>query len=327
MDTTFIRYSETRPEIIIAWKVLLKELSVEQIHKQFEEYKWFCHNHSTSFNLIEKKVNSLFVIDYKNQKFPLHFKFSIETQKHHPDYPLYFFRIRKINKGVRWGDKKQLNYEKLEFEDIQTISDVWEKPTNMVTSYQRLNMPKNSVLYTSLMPSTAVLETGLIAKDMFFLIIYKDKNKFRFSDCSRFVYFNELTEEENLKRYIIFNLLREEFIRILPQSYNEENQYCTAYSIAKRFFIDDNTDAIQYPSVRGLNHMNFAFFENHIKNNLELVGIRVCGLVEQKGMLTDIKIIADGFWNKELNKMEYYSPYSDKSKQVFTQYLNIMISK
>lgn len=184
MDTTFIRYNETRPENIVAWKILLKELSVEQIHKQFEEYKWFCHNHSTSFNLIEEKVNSLFLIDYKNQKFPLHFKFSIETEKHHPDYPLYFFRIRQIKKGVRWGDEE-----------------------------------------------------------------------------------------------------------------------------------------------RGLNHMNFAFFENHIKNNLELVGIRVCSLVEQKGMLANIKIIADGFWNEELNKMEYYSPYSDKSKKIFTQYLNIMMSK
>lgn len=141
------------------------------------------------------------------------------------------------------------------------------------------------------------------------------------------VYFNQLTEEESLKRYVMFNLLRDEFTRVLPENYREENQYYIAYSIAKRFFIEESVDAIQYPSCRGLGHQNFAFFEDHVRDNLEFVGLRACGLSEQKGTSANIIFFADGFGNEELNKFEYYSPYSDKSKLIFTQYLNIMMSK
>lgn len=327
MDTTFLKHDEQRSENIIAWRLLLKEITLEQIHNQFEEYKLFCHNYSTSFNLIEEKVNSLFSIDYMGSKFPLHFKFAIDSENHSPDFPHYFFRIRKMKGEVYIDDEKQLNYETLEFKDIQTINDVWEKPADIVTSYQRLSKPLNTVLYTSLMSSTAILELRLKPKDLFFLMIYKDKRRFKFSDCCRFIYFNQLTEEENLKRYVMFNLLRDEFTRVLPENYREENQYCIAYSIAKRFFIEESVDAIQYPSCRGLGHQNFAFFEDHVRDNLEFVGLRACGLSEQKGTSANIIFFADGFWNEELNKFEYYSPYSDKSKLIFTQYLNIMMSK
>lgn len=328
MDTTFLKYNEQAIGNIIAWKTLLKNISLEQIHKQFEEYELFCHHDLTSFNSIEKKINSLFLVDYAETQFPLHFKYIINIEKRPPNNPYYFFRIREMKKGsyIDMCDKKII-FDTMEFEEIQTINDVWERPVEQVTSYQRLSKPHNTVLYTSLMPSTAILELDIQPKNLFFLIIYKHKCKFKFSDCCRFVYYNELSEEENLKRYVMFTLLRNEFTRILPKGYKEQNQYCSAYTIAKRFFIGDNVAAIQYPSTRGLGHKNFAFFENNIRNNLEFVGLRLCMLQEKKGTSAKMICFANGFWNDELNKFEYHSLDSDKSKEVFTPILNIMMSK
>jgi hypothetical protein len=171
--------------------------------------------------------------------------------------------------------KNGIDFNTIEFEEIQSLKDIWERPAEEVEYYQRLNKPHASVLYTSLMPSTAVIETNLKNKDLFFLIVYKSTGNFNYSDCSNFFYFDGLTEEENMKRYILFYLLRDEFIRILPESYESENQYCSSYYISKKFFISEDSQAIQYPSICGLGHRNFAFWGN-IREHLEFVGLRFC---------------------------------------------------
>jgi hypothetical protein len=262
-------------------------------------------------------VKSLFEIDLNGHKFSPNFKYSIRAEKRTSEFPYYLFRVRKLTKGSLIDiDKNGIDFKNMEFEEIQTLQDIWEKPAGQVCDYQRLNCPHHSVLYTSLMPSTAILETNLKEKDFFFLIIYKSMGNFTYSDCSNFIYFNELTEEENMKRYIMFSLLREEFTRILPGSYKEGNQYCAAYSISKKFFISEDSQAIQYPSTRGLGHKNFAFWGN-IRDCLDFVGFRFCTLMEKKGTQSNLSVLADSFWNGDLAKFEYFSPYSKESKQIF----------
>jgi hypothetical protein len=189
-----------------------------------------------------------------------------------------------LTKGSWWNiNKDGIDFNTLEFEEIQSLKDIWERPAEEVKHYQRLNKPNTSVLYTSLMPSTAIIETNLKDKDLFFLIVYKSTGNFSYSDCSNFIYFDGLTEEENLKRYILFYLLRDEFTRILPESYEFENQYCASYCISRKFFIDENSQSIQYPSTRGLGHRNFAFWGN-IREYLEFVGFRFCYLNKKEGI-------------------------------------------
>jgi hypothetical protein len=317
MNNNFVRLNLNFKEDILSWKSLLASYSLESINQQFENYKAQCHLDGVNFNRIETTVKSLFEINFNGHNFSPNFQYSIEPKNRSSNFPYYFFRIRKLTKG-NWIDinNKGINFETMEFEEIQTIRDIWERPAEQVDYYQRLNNPYHSVLYTSLMPSTTILETGLNEKDFFFLIVYKSIGNFRYNDCCNFVYFNELSEEENMKRYIMFYLLRDEFTRILPGSYQEGNQYCAAYSISNKFFISEDAHAIQYPSTRGLGHKNFAFLKN-IHECLDFVGFRFCTLVEKKGTQSNLSVLADCFWNNDINRFEYFSPYSEESKRVF----------
>ena len=168
------------------------------------------------------------------------------------------------------------------------------------------------------MTSTALLETNIHKKeDLFLLIVYKSRREIIYNDCCKFIYYNELTEAENMKRYILFHLLRNEFTRILPKSYNSENQYCAAESISRKFFITENTDGIQYPSTRGLGHHNFAFWSGTARSCLEFIGFRLCTMNYKDGHKSMNNIFVDCIWNIDLNKFEYISPFSEKSKQIF----------
>lgn len=322
-----IVYTDLASEEVSAWRFLLENLTFEKINNQFESYQNSCLKYPTSFNLIIENINSLFDIEYSGHNFFPNFIHNI-TSDAGDNIPYYFFRIRRIEKGVYYdvSDENNLLLETLEFEDIQNWGDVWEKPADLVDQYQRLSKPKNTVLYTSLMPSTALLETNIHENNsLFFLITYKSKRKIQYSDCCNFVYYNNLSENENLKRYIIFQFLRNEFTRVLPNSYNSEIQYCAAESISKRFFISDDVDGIQYPSTRGLGHRNFAFWSNSARECLEFVGLRCCKLINRVGQQTQHSVFADCFWNSKLKKFEYVSPQSEQSRQVYGDMLLSML--
>jgi len=324
-----IVYTDLDSSEISAWKYLLQNLTFEKINNQFEAYQNTCLRYPTTFKRIENSINSLFNVQYLGHDFSPHFKHTITSEKGER-IPDYFFRIRKREKGVYYDVDKEnkLLPETIEFEDIQIWSDVWEKPANLVNNYQRLSKPQDSVLYTSLMTSTALLETNIKQGDLYFLIVYKSKRKIQYSDCCNFVYYNNLSEDENMKRYIIFEFLRNEFTRVLPSTYDSENQYCAAESISKKFFISDDVDAIQYPSTRGIGHRNAAFLSTTVRDCLEFVGFRYCIMNSNNGNQSMNSVFADGFWNSNSKKFEYHSFDSDKSKLIFgDMLLSILITK
>lgn len=327
-----IIYTDLEPvEEIGGWKFLLKNLSLERINSQLESYINTCLHYPTSFGQIEVCINSLFNVDYMGKDFYPNFKLKITSKFGNQNHPYYLFRIRNISKGIdfKLNDSRAIIAETLDLEELQTFNDIWERPAEQVTTYQRLSKPNHSVLYTSLMTSTALLETNIREKqDLFFLIVYKSKRNIVYNDCCHFVYYNNLTEKENMKRYIIFQFLRNEFTRILPETYNSEHQYCTAEAISRKFFISEDVDGIQYPSTRGLGHQNMAFWSSSARNCLDFVGIRCCRMDKRNGYQSQHKIFADCFWNEKSMHFEYVSPYSEKSKQVFDDpILNILLSK
>jgi len=324
-----IVYTDLDKEDISSWKYLLNNLTLKKIVDHFESYQDLCLRYMTTFERIENKINKLFNVEYYGHDFCPHFKHTI-TSDNEEKSQYYFFRIRRIEKGVYYDldSENKILLETLEFKDMQILSDIWEKPANLVTQYQRLSKPQNSVLYTSLMPSTALLETNIEQESLFFLITYKNRKKFLFSDCCNFVYYNNLSEEENMKRYTIFQILRNEFTRVLPNSYDSEIQYCAAAAISDKFFISDDVDAIQYPSTRGIGHSNFAFMSKSTRECLEFVGFRCCKMDERIGYQSKYTVFADGFWNNSLKKFEYYSPNSDKSQRIYGDLLlNALILK
>ena len=329
MNNNVIHHTPSKEEIL-SWKNLLSRFTLESINQHFENYRTHCLYYPTNEKRIEIAVDSLFEIKNQNHSFSPHFKYCISPEKRHLSFPYYFFRIRKLTKGS-WFEKKKdengIDFNTMEFEEIQTLKDIWERPAEEVTYYQRLNKPYTSVLYTSLEPSAAIFEANLNDKDLFFLIVYKSAGSFNYSDCSNFIYYNGLTEEENLKRYILFYILRDEFTRILPESYETKNQYCVSYYISKKFFISEDSHGIQYPSTRSLGQRNFAFWGN-IREHLEFVGFRFCYLNKKGKLQSRIKIIADSFWNDGSRRFEYFSPFSKESKKIFEDpLLSAMLQK
>jgi hypothetical protein len=333
MGNDWIPYSLSKEEILM-WRHFLSHFSLDYINQQIQTYKSCCLHYATNEHRIAKAVESLFEIKYQGHSFPPNFKYSIIPEKRPQNFPYYFFRIRPLEKQVRFetlNNNSSINFETLEFEDIQTFQDVWEPPADKVTKYGRLHKPHTPVLYTSLEPSAAVKETIIQNHDpdkvQFIMIVYKSVGDFCYSDCSNFLYFKDLTEEENMKRYILFNFLRDEFTRTLPKPYNERDQYCAAYHISKKFFIAEESQAIQYPSARGLGQRNFAFWGN-IRECLDFVGFRCCYITETNGRTSNISILADCFWDEESGHFRYYSPYSEESKQVFGEpLLSMMLQK
>ena len=327
MNNNIIHYTPSKEEIF-SWKNLLAKFTLESINQYFENYRTHCLYYATNAKRIEMAVESLFEIKYQNHSFYPDFKYCITPPKRSWSFPYYFFRIRKLTKGS-WFEKDRngIDFKTMAFEEIQSLKDIWERPADEVTYYQRLNKPNTSVLYTSLEPSSAVFEANLQDKDLFFLIVYKIIGDFKYSDCSNFLYYDGLTEEENLKRYILFYILRNEFTRILPESYETKNQYCASYYISKKFFIHADTQAIQYPSTRSLGQRNFAFWGN-IRKHLEFVGFRFCYLNKSERKQSHLSIIADSFWDDNSGRFEYLSPYSEKSMQIFGEpLLSMMLQK
>lgn len=315
-------------EEILMWKYFLKNYTLESILRDFETFKLSCHSYYNNSIRIEKLVQSLLSIKFQGSTFSPNFAYTIESEKHPKNIPFYFFRIRKLSND-NYSQLRILNttYSNIDLLEMKTINDVWERPVESINTYQRLNCPKKTVLYTSLDPTTAMNETRLKPNDLFALIVYKHNTLFRYSDCSRFINFEELTEEENMKRYIMFDFLRNEFSRIYPTSYNESIQYATAYYISQKFFIGRGSQAIQYSSTRGLNHINFAFWDS-IKEILSFVGFRFCRVVERDGSEFKIEVFADAFWDDSTNNFTYHSPFSTESKLIFGDpYLDIMLQK
>lgn len=83
------------------------------------------------------------------------------------------------------------------------------------------------------------------------------------------------------------------------------------------------------PSVRGIRHNNFAFISEKGISSLTPIGVRFCIVNDTtKNFTTPTSIIADGYWNYDLNKFEWYSPFSDKSKETYSDILlSVMLSK
>jgi hypothetical protein len=317
---------------ILPMKAILQELSLESIDRQFASFKYTCF---VAPEHIERRIASLLKNLFNTKYGQIDFKYIIEgllvDPVTHRAEPPYHFRVRKADPDkVLAGDfnlSEKDTYDTLFFAAMNCESDMWARPESMVADYNRLNKPSQSVLYTSLDGSTTLVEADVNDGELFFMICYKRTKPIMFSDCSRFVAFDELTEDENLKRYVIFNLLRNEFVREFPKTYDKQSQYCLSSNVAEHFFIGEGVDAIQYPSVKGLGAYNFAFFGNKANEFLTPICVKFCNLKEHVGeRQAYIEVIANGFWQD--NKFVWTPPKSKLSDKLLNDpVLEMFLSK
>ena len=291
-------------ETILAWKWMLSKYSLSDIEKEYYLFKrrLFGSNNITP-KYVENLVSSLFVNTLQEQEFRIRFNHSINVPLQENNLilaPTYLFRIRKSISN----DIDEVKNE------LTNLCDIWEKPNHLCTQYGRLNKTSESVLYTSFEPTTAILECNVKRGDLFFLICYKRHSEITVSDCSNFVYYNNLTHEENLKRYTIFNLLRNEFTRILPDYFGEQSQYYLSYYIFQYFFKAENTCAAMYPSVKSICANNLIFFEEEADKHLDLICVklwRAPNNILRTGNIADE--LSYAFW--ENNSFVWYDPKSE----------------
>lgn len=313
----------TRPLIpqsnIVPMKAILQELTLESIDNQFTNLKY---HYFVAPQYIEKRIDELLSNLFKTKYGQIDFKYNIDGQLVNPITsevePPYQFRVRKADpKAIYRGDlilSSNQIFDTLEFADMNYENDMWARPSSMIKDYGRLHKPNQSVLYTSLDGSTTIVEADVNIGDFFFMICYKRVKPMQFSDCTRFVAFEELTEEENLKRYVMFNLLKNEFTREFPKTYEKQHQYCLSSKIADYFFIHSDADAIQYSSVKGLGHNNFAFFDGKAKECLTPICVKFCRLEDKyNGVNSKLSFICNGLWVE--NKFVWTSLDSTLSKE------------
>jgi len=327
---SYIRCPLVPESNILPMKAILGELSLENIDGQFADFKYTCF---VAPRYIEKRITGLLENLFKTKYGQMDFKYIIDgplvDPVTHRREPLFHFRVRKVDPTkVFKGDfnlSKDRIYESLYFAVMSCENDMWANPSPK--EYGRLNKLEQSILYTSLDGSTTLVEADVNFEDFFFMICYKRTKPMVFSDCSRFVAFDELTEEENLKRYTIFNLLRNEFVREFPKTYDKQSQYCLSSNIAEHFFVGDGVDAIQYPSVKGLGAFNFAFFGDRAKECLTPVCVKFCRLEESiDERQAHIEVITNGFWRN--NRFVWTPPISKLSEELLTDpILDVYLTK
>lgn len=316
--TSYIKRPLIPQSNIMPMKAVLQELTLESIDNQFTNLK---NHYCAAPQHIERRIDNLLENLFKTKYGQIDFKYNIDGQLINPitGYmePPYQFRIRKANpKAICKGDftlTTEQIFDSLEFADMNCENDMWARPSSMVTDYGRLHKPNQSVLYTSLDGSTTIVEADVDVGDFFFIVCYKRVKPMQFSDCTRFVAFEELTEEENLKRYVMFNLLVNEFTKEFPKTYNKQHQYCLSSNVADYFFNYPDIDAIQYPSVKKLGNRNFAYFDDKARKCLTPICVKFCRFEDRIDDRPLIKFMYNGFWID--NRFVWAHPNSNLSKE------------
>lgn len=296
-------------ENTIALKYFLSKYSLSAIESEYNTFKARCYNSGNiSENSVKRLVDSLFVKDDIKFSFAVSIEIKL-VDKGIVQPPLFVFRSRKSSVKSN-SDLTLSNIE----QEIGKASDLWEKPRELCKTFERVNKVGESVLYTSYETTTTFCELNLQPNDYFYVVAYKRNKRIKASTCVNFVYYNQLTEVENLKRYAIFTLLRNEFTRALPSMYSKQSQYYISYYLAKRFFIAENTCGLEYPSVKGIGANNFVFFDNEAKKCLDIICVRLCRFADTEAKRSSnlIDVIMSGFL--EENKIKWFGATSQEAK-------------
>lgn len=163
----------------------------------------------------------------------------------------YFYRVRKLTTSFLG-------------EELKSKTDFWSPPPNLITKYQRLNKPNESLLYTALDIDTAIAETKIGKGDFFTLIIYENVAELK-AVCIGTAINESNTEDslDELKRIEIDDFFAEEFSKSVGTGL--EYYYKTSELIAKDFFDLPPRlvqDAWEYPSIHNRNRFNICLRPN-----------------------------------------------------------------
>lgn len=214
------------------------------------------------------------------------------------------YRIRKLT-----DEDKNKN----SFLSMKKEVDAWYPPKHVVKR-GRLNKKGESVLYVADSPLTAIKETKLLVNDLFYLIVYRNKDPFRIAYLGDWKPISGLSDEENFKLQLFNDFLVSEFTKDVGDG--TEYLYRPSEMIAKKFLRHPEKDlGWMYPSISNKNAANLCIKPDIAPQLLQLVGVRVCKLLEDKDY--NIGVIGDAIDYDQHGHFVYVSPGSELSRKTF----------
>ena len=289
------------------FKKCFKQISIKELNERISNFRRAVDLRTITEIRLKAELHKLFSVNLNEESVSFFIKSDTETLPHSKHH---FYRIRKFSK------EDYLGLENKTFVSMQQESDAWLRPPEQVTTYGRLNRPKNSILYLSYEPTNAIFETDCKINECFFLLVYENKKQMRLSQIQSTAYFEEFDELENAKIIILNNFLLSEFTRWV--SSGREYLYRSSLAIYEEFFFTDLIDGFCYPSIRSESKtgFNICFSESSAKNNLSLLGVMVCQLqgptIESE---FGFNLIYDGFLSD--GSFSFYGANSDIARQKY----------
>lgn len=290
------------------FKECLSKLSIKELIERIIYFKNHISLRNSTEEDLKKELKKIFEIDFRGNKSYFFFNDDTLTPENH-NY--HFYRIRKFTK------KDYEGFNNRNFDSLKQESDIWAKPSHLINEYGRLNRKEETILYASNQSVNAIHETNCQVGELFFLLVYKNKKRMRFSQIHHLKYQDDFTEEENSKLFIMHEFIASEFIKYVP--IGKEYLYKTSLLIYELFFHKDLNDGFTYPSVKSnsTNGFNLAFNTKQYQENLNFLGAMVCRL--QEGDETcefRTELILDAFLNDQ-NNFDFYNFNSEISNKKF----------
>lgn len=293
--------SSQRQQFIIQAKKILANVTVHEILKRKSRFRGIDLKKISDDDLF-KEIKKVLEIYVEGQPFQVSLISSRFIGQPHVRTLLY--RVRKLT---------DLDISHNDFVSMRKPADAWYPPSQFV-SQGRLNKIGESLLYLAEDPKTAIIETHLQPGDLFYLIVFRTGNPFRATFFEESETLPELSDDENAKLQLFNDFLISEFVKHVGKG--TEYLYRTSEIIAKQFLCHRDLDvAWSYPSIANSRRSNLCFKSEIAYDHLDLVGVRVCRLVNQ----TDYRlgVIGDAIEVDKSGNFIYVSAKSKISQETF----------
>lgn len=215
-----------------------------------------------NFQELKNKIEEFFLMDLKKEskeKIKQIIKSIINPEKGILVNFQFIVRMEKEKKLYRarnlYGDE---NFK------IEEKYELWNPPEEFVKKYERLNLPNESVLYTSLDFKTCLDETEIKINDYFLLIEYKTLYEINLiniptiKELEKEIETFPLENNSREKLKLIFNFI----IRCFQM-----NNYTVSNIIKDMFYYDKNCDGWIYSSVKNSSSKNIVLLPEVAKEN------------------------------------------------------------
>jgi hypothetical protein len=292
------------------FKECFASLSIRELNDRINFYRTLNFK-AISEERLKQEIRKLCTVNFRGEDVSFFMNKDTYTRQFER---FHFYRVRKFTEG---------DYDALtnfNFPSLQSVSDIWAKPAELVNTPGRLNRVHNSVFYAAKEAANAVYETLCEPGDLFFLLVYSNKKQMRLTQIHDVPYLDELTEEENAKRLLLHNFLLTEFTKTVPPGW--EHLYRSSILIYEEYFKGPKMDALCYPSTRtDINTgFNIAFEDRLAKENLNFLGLMVCQLLPPgEGSNLRLNIVYDGFFENEA--FTFYPVNSTTSRAKFGDFV------